>query len=309
MHRSHILARELRGIVLVALVAVLIVWLFARLSNDRAQAQAEAALTETTTTLAQTTTTTTTIVVDDNQRLCSLASVFREDLRAIPINLVNLAGDPLAQPGSPPLDVGMHQLGDIPEEIRQSRTVAAAEALASGASIPETTAPITTTVAPAPASLPTPEIIDTDRIDPLESGLLGEPQRVALNFYTASSTLRLGTISADFASVADRFATFVAIGEGARFDLEELNESEFSDQWMSLATRPPFGVDETLGYIEETCSIRIGTGFVYREEAPELPILDEVFVPTPVDPGIGRPAPEASDGGGGGGGGGASDDG
>lgn len=307
MHRSHILARELRGIVVVVLVAAVIVWLFARLSNDRALAQAEAALSETTTTLPQTTTTSTTIAVDDNQRLCSLASVFREDLRALPINLVNLAGDSLTQEGAPALDVGMHQLGDIPEEIRQSRTVAAAEALASGASIPETTAPDTTTVAPAPTALPTPEIVDTDRIDPLESGLLGEPQRVALNFYTASSTLRLGTISADFASVADRFATFVAIGEGARWDLEELNQSEFSDQWTALATRPPFGIDETLNYIEETCSIRIGSGFVYREEAPELPILDEVFIPTPVDPGIGRPADD--DGGGGGGGGGASDDG
>ena len=285
MHRSHILARELRGTVVVVFAALLIVWLFARLSNDRADAQAEAALLQTTTTMPETTTTTTVVEVDDNQRLCSLASAFRADLRAIPVALVNPAGDSLARAGDPDIDVGMHALGDIPEEVRQARTVAEAEALASGASIPETTEVSTTTEAPPLAAVPPPSVIDTEAIDPLDSGLLGEPQRVALNFYTASATLRLGPISADFAGVADYFANFVEIGSSARWDLEELAESDFSDQWTALSTRPVFGVEETLTYVEDTCSIRIGQGFLYREEAPELPVLEEVFVPTPIDPG------------------------
>ncbi len=285
MRRSHILARELRGTVVVVLVALMIVWLFARLSNDRAAAQAEAALRDTTTTEAETTTTTTIVVVDDNQRLCSLASAFRSDLREIPITLVNQAGDRISQPSDPDIDVGMHPDGDIPDEVRQARTVAAAQAEASGASLPSTTAEETTTTIPEITAVPPPLVIDTERIDPLESGLLGEPQRVALNFYTAASTLRLGPISADFAGTADYFGDFVAIGEPARWDLEELEESEFSDQWTALATRPVFGVAETLTYIEDTCSIRIGSGFLYREEAPELPILDQIRVDSPIDPG------------------------
>ncbi len=285
MRRSHILARELRGTVVVVLVALVIVWLFARLSNDRAAAQAEAALLETTSTQPETTTTTTIVVVDDNQRLCSLASAFRSDLREIPITLVNQAGDRISQPDDPDIDVGMHPEGDIPDEIRQARTVAAAQAEASGASLPPTTVAETTTTVAEISDVPPPSVIDTDRIDPLESGLLGEPQRVALNFYTAASTLRLGPISADFAGTADYFADFVEIGEPARWDLEELAESEFSDQWTALATRPVFGVSETLTYIEDTCSIRIGSGFLYREEAPELPILDQIRVDSPVDPG------------------------
>ena len=94
----------------------------------------------------------------------------------------------------------------------------------------------------------------------------------------------MGQITADFSAVADRLATFVEIGESARWDLEELEQSSFSDQWTALATRPIFGVEPTLEYIEVTCDIRIGDGFVYQEEAPALPILDEVFIPTPVDP-------------------------
>ncbi len=275
--------------VVVALVAVLIVWLFARLSDDRAAAQAEIELREATTTVPIVTTTTTIVVVDDNQRLCSLAAAFRSDLEAIPVTLVNLAGDPLLSTDAPRIDVGLHELGDIPEEVRQFRTVAAAEAAESGVSVPETTVVETTTIPEAPTSQRPPEIIDTDRIDPLESGLLGSPQRVALNFYTAASTLRLGAISADYADIADHFATFVEIGSSADWDLEELEQSELSDQWEALATRPPFGVDQTLDYIEENCSIRIGSGFVYREEAPALPILDQVVVDTPIDPNsIGR---------------------
>lgn len=285
MKRSHIFARELRGTVVVVLVALIIVWLFARLGTDRAEARAEAAQRESTTTVVVTTTTTTTIPVNDEQRLCSLASAFRSDLRSIPISLVNLAGDPLSAADALPIDVGIHEDGDIAEEIRESQTVAAAAAEAAGVA-PTTEPPdTTTTVVPEIVAVPPPDIIDTTRIDPLESGLLGEPQRVALNFYTAASTLRLGQISADFASVADRFATFVEIGESFQWDLEELENSPLSDQWETLSTRAPFGIEATLDHIELTCSIRIGDGFVYLEQAAELDILDRVFVPTPVDPG------------------------
>ena len=284
MNRWHILARELRGVVVVVLVGAMIVWLFARLSNDRAEAQAARAAREATTTVPVTTTTTTTVAVDDNQRLCSLAAAFRSDLRDIPITLVSLAGDELSSPGDRPIDVGIHELGDIPEEVQETSTVAAARAEASGASIPSTTAPSTSTTEPPLTAVPPPTIIDTRRIDPLESGLLGEPQRVALNFYTAASTLRLGTITADFADIADHFATFVEIGEAARWDLEELEQSDLSDQWQALATRPPFGVTDTLDHIEQTCGIRIGSGFVYREEAPALELLPEVVVGNPIDP-------------------------
>lgn len=274
----------------VALVGLLIVWLFGRLSDDRAEAQAQAALLQSTTTSSTTSTSTTIVQIDDSQRLCSLAAAFRTDLEEIPINLVNRAGDSLRSVDDPPIDVGMHPDGDIPEEVRRTITVAAAEAEASGVSIPDTTLPESTTVAAPPSAEPPPAIIDPNRIDPLESGLLGEPQRVALNFYTAASTLRLGDITADFADIADHFATFVEIGESADWDLEELEQSEVSDQWTALATRPPFGVSQTLDHIETNCSIRIGSGFVYREEAPELPILEEVFVPGLVDPAANAPS-------------------
>ena len=139
MKRSHILARELRGTVVVVMVGLLIVWLFARLSDDRAEAQAAAAL-ESTTTIAVTTTTTTTIAINDEQRLCSLASAFRSDLRAIPINLVNLAGDQISTPDAAPIDVGVHVLGDIPEEeVPETPIVARSEAEAAGQEVPETT--------------------------------------------------------------------------------------------------------------------------------------------------------------------------
>ncbi len=285
MKLSHIFARELRGTFLVVIVALAIVWLFARISTDRAEAQAQAAR-ESTTTIAVTTTTTTTIPVNDDQRLCSLASGFRADLRELPVTLVNLAGDSIEPEGSPGIDIGIHELGDIPEEeVPEFPTVARSNAEAAGQDVPETTTTSTSTVAPPPPKEPPPAIINTDRIDPLESGLLGAPQRVALEFYSAASTLRLGQITADFSAVADRLATFVEIGESARWDLEELEQSSLSDQWTALATRPIFGVEPTLEYIEVTCDIRIGSGFVYQEEAPALPILDEVFVQTPVDSG------------------------
>ncbi len=284
MKRSHIFARELRGTVLVVMVALVMVWLFSRIGNDRAEAQAAAAR-ESTTTIVVTTTTTTTIAINDDQRLCSLASGFRADLREIPVTLVNLAGDPISPAGSPAIDVGIHELGDIPEEeVPEFPTVARSNAEAAGQDVPSTTTTSTSTVPPPPPAEPPPAIINTDRIDPLESGLLGAPQRVALEFYSAASTLRLGQITADFAAVADRLATFVEIGESARWDLEELEQSSFSDQWTALATRPIFGVEPTLEYIEVTCDIRIGDGFVYQEEAPALPVLDEVFIPTPIDP-------------------------
>lgn len=301
MHRSHILARELRGTLVVVLIALLIVWLFAKLSDDRVEAQERVNLANTTTTTPETTTTTTTIVVDDNQRLCSLASAFRSDLRMVRVQLVNLAGDPISSPDAPQIDVGLHRDGDIPDEVREARTVAAAQAAANGDNVTTTepaidaeTAETTTTAAPEVSATPPPRIIDVERIDPLESGLLGEPQEIALNFYTAASTLRLGLIGADFEATADYFADFVQIGEPARWDLEELAESDFADRWTALATQPVVGVDATLAYIEEACSIRIGAGFVYREEPPELPILEPILVPAPIDPSVDpnpRPTP------------------
>ena len=285
MPRSHIVARELRGAIVVLLVALLITWLFAKLTDDRAEAQARNDLANATTTTTETTTTTIAITIDDSERLCSLSSAFRRDLTDLRIELVNLAGDPITGPNDPPIDVGLHPDGDIPEEVREQRTIAAQEALASGASIPEPDETTSTTVAAGPTASPPPEIINTSRIDPLDSGLLGPPQKVALNFYAAASALRLGLIDADFDATAEYFADFVSIGEPARWDLEELAESDFNDRWTALATQPVSGIDATLSYIEETCSVRIGTGFVYREQPPELPILEQKFVPGEVDPG------------------------
>jgi hypothetical protein len=292
MPRSHIVARELRGAIVVLLVALLITWLFAKLTDDRAEAQARNDLANATTTTTDATTTTIAVTIDDRERLCSLASAFRRDLTDLRIELVNLAGDPITGPDDPPIDVGLHPDGDIPEEVREQRTIAAQEALASGASIPEPDETTSTTVAAEPIATRPPEIINTSRIDPLESGLLGPPQKVALNFYTAASALRLGLIDADFDATAEYFADFVSIGEPARWDLEELAASDFNDRWTALATQPVSGIDATLSYIEETCSVRIGTGFVYRERPPELPILEQKFVPGEVDPGSQeKPAP------------------
>lgn len=283
----------------------MIVWLFAKLNDDRADAQERIQLANTSTTSPDTTTTTTTIVIDDNERLCSLAAAFRSDLSAVKVQLVNLAGDAISGPDAPPIDVGLHRDGDIPDEIREARTVAAAEAAANGGVVPddiddveapestETTEPESEETEEISA-VPPPAIIDVDRIDPLESGLLGEPQQIALNFYTAASTLRLGLITADFDAAADYFADFVQIGEPARWDLEELAESDFADRWSALATQPVVGVDATLAYIEEACSIRIGPGFVYREEPPDLPILDQVLVPAPIDPSVDPNAPRVT---------------
>ena len=291
MKRSHIFARELRGTLLVLLVAVTIVWLFARLNDERVDALEQRAESETTTSIRQTTTTTTTIVVDDNDRLCSLAVQFRGDLREIKVQLVDLAGDPIGAPDGLPIDIGLHPDGDIAEQDREARTVAGEEAFANGAAFTTTTEvtqdATTTTSAPAtPTATPPPELIDTERIDPLESGLLGQPQTVALNFYTAASALRLGTITADFASTADYFDDFIELGEPALWDLEELSQSDFSDQWTALATRPVFGVGATLDYIEEECSVRIGSGFVYRELAPEIEEFNPVEVITAIDPDV-----------------------
>jgi len=285
MKRSHILARELRGVLLVLLVAVMIVWLFSRLDNERAAAQVERAASQTTTSVVETTTTSIEVVVDDNERLCSLAEKFRGDLRNVKVRLVNLAGDPITQ-GDLPIDIGLHPDGDVPVEVREERTVAGEEAFTQGAAFTTTTEPLetTTTTIPPPVAIQPPRIIDIDRIDPLESGLLGEPQTIALNFYTAASALRLGTITADFAATADYFADFVEIGEPARWDLEELAESDFNDQWTALSTRPVFGIDATLEFIEEECSVRIGNGFVYRVEAEEIETFEPTEVFTPIDP-------------------------
>ena len=288
MSRTNIFARELRGTLLVLLVGALIVWLFARLNDDRLDAQDARALAEQTSTTVAPEATTSTIAVNDNERLCSLTATFRADLREVRISLVDNAGDSLETPEDLPIDVGLHRLGDIPVEVREERTVAGEEAFVNGDSPDDTTT--TTTEAPEPERRTAPEIIDTERIDPLESGLLGEPQEVALNFYATTSILRLGSITADFAAASEYFSDFVEVGSGARYDLEELAQSEFSDQWVALSTAPVVGVDATLDFIEEECSIRIGNGFIYREEAPELDVVEPIRVPTPVDPGSRQPS-------------------
>ncbi len=295
MSRTNILARELRGTLVVLLVGALIVWLFARLNDDRLEAQEARALSEQTTTTLATTTTTTTIAVNDNERLCSLSATFRSDLTALRVSLVDNAGDSLEPTDALPIDVGLHVDGDIPVEVREARTVAGEEAFVNGAPFTTTSTidpdeSTTTTEAPTPERRTPPGIIDTTRIDPLESGLLGEPQELALNFYATASILRLGTITADFAAAADYFSDFVEIGGNSRWDLEELAQSDFSDQWLALSTAPVVGVDATLEFIEEECSIRIGNGFIYREEAPELETVAPIRVPTPIDPDA-RPAP------------------
>ena len=53
-----------------------------------------------------------------------------------------------------------------------------------------------------------------------------------------------------------------------------------------MSTRPVVSVDNTLLYIEDTCGVRIGNRFLYREEVPELPVLPEVEVPALIDPAI-----------------------
>ncbi len=297
MSRTNILARELRGTLVVLLVGALIVWLFARLNDDRLEAQAERALTEQTTTTTIASTTTTTIAMNDNERLCSLAGTFRSDLSSLRVSLVDNAGDSLEPADEPPIDIGLDERGDIPVEEREARTVAGEEAFVNGAPFTTTTtedptASTTTTEAPPIERRVPPEVVDTDDIDPLESGLLGEPQEVALNFYATTSILRLGSITADFAAAADYFIDFVEIGEDHQWDLQLLEESEFNDQWLALSTAPVRGVDATLEFIEEECSIRIGNGFIYREEAPELDIVAPIRVQTPVDPGANnQPAP------------------
>lgn len=287
MSRTNILARELRGTLVVLLVGALIVWLFARLNDDRLEAQAAQDLIDATTTTIESTTTTTTIVTSDNERLCSLATDFRANLSEIRVFLVDPAGDSVEEEDALPIDVGLDVRGDIPVEVREARTVAGEEAFVNGAAFTTTDpdATTTTTEPPPPERRSPPDLIDIEEIDPLESGLLGAPQEAALNFYATTSALRLGSITADFAAAADYFVDFVEIGGNARYDIDQLLEGDFSDQWIALSTAPVVGVDATLEFIEEECSIRIGNGFVYREEAPELQVVTPIRVPTPVDPG------------------------
>jgi hypothetical protein len=263
MHRSHILARELRGTLVVLLVALMIVWLFGRLNNERADAQEQRALAHTTTAAPRTTTTTIEVAVDDNERLCSLTATFRSDLRDVQVDLVNHSGGSVARAGALPIDLGLHRDGDLPA-LGFTPTTDPSESVAQ----------------------PPPRVIDPGRIDPFGSGLLGEPQKIAFTFYTTASALRLGTIAADFAASADYFADFIEIGEPALWDLEVLAESDFNDQWTALATQQVFGIEATLAYIEEECGIRIGPGFVYREVPPKLEEFEPVEIPTPIDPDV-----------------------
>ena len=118
MSRSHILARELRGAVVVALVALLIVWLFAKLNDDRAEAKAQRDSRTTTTTVAPTTTTTTTIIVDNDERLCSIASAFRDDLAALPVRLRSPGGS--EQSTALPIDIGYAPSDDEESPVVES---------------------------------------------------------------------------------------------------------------------------------------------------------------------------------------------
>lgn len=265
MHRTHILARELRGTLLVIFVALLIVWLFTKLSDDRADAQERISLAKTTTSAPETTTTSTTIVVDDNQRLCSLASAFRDDLSSLEVQLVSPSGRSVSFANGAPIDIGMP-----PERAEDDESVDL-------------------------VAVPPPAIVDPERIDPFASGLLGDPQVLAFNFYTAASTLRLGSISADFDATGDYFSDFVQIGEPVMWDLAALEESDVNDRWVALTTQPLVGVNATLSYIEDMCGTRIGQGFVYREEPPDLPILDPIRVPAPIDPLVDPNRPPPSD--------------
>lgn len=249
MHRTHILARELRGAVVVVLVAVLIAWLFAKLNDDRAEAKAQRDLGRTTTTMVTTTTVTTTTAVDNDERLCSIASAFRDDLAALSVQLVSPSG--ADRSGALPIDIGF-----APSEDE------------------------------APTADAPPRIVDPERIDPVASGLLGEPQRVAFDFYSAASTLRLGLIDADFDAATDYLGDFIAVAETYGWNPAEITASNLNDRWTALTTQPPVGVENSLGYVDEQCGIRIGPGFVYREPAPDLPILDQVLVPTEIDPSV-----------------------
>lgn len=278
MRRSHIFARELRGVVIVALVALMIMWLFGKIGDDRLEAKERSALTRPAATTTTTTATTIVEEVDDDERLCSLSRAFRDDLSMLVVVLVDTAGNEISSPGGLPIDVGLHPDGALitdPDVLN-------------GEVEPE-----------AAIAVPPPRITDPEQIDPVRSGLLGEPQRSALNFYAAAATLRLGLVGADFDAAANYFADFVGIGEPLDWNLVELSESDFSDRWVALSTRPVISVDNTLLYIEETCEVRIGNRFLYREEVPELPILKEVPVPALIDPEIDpslRPTPPVTTG-------------
>ena len=249
MHRSHILAREIRGAVVVVLVAVLIAWLFAKLNDDRAEAKAQRQSLQTTTSIATTTTTTTTTIVDNDERLCSIAAAFRDDLAALPVRLVSPSG--ADRSSGLPVDIGFAADDDVEATVQ------------------------------AP-----PRITDPERIDPLASGLLGAPQRVAFDFYSAASTLRLGLIDADFDATTDYLADLIAVAEPYGWNSAEIAASNLSDRWTALTTQVPVGVDNSLAYVDEQCGIAIGPGFVYREPAPDLPVLDQVFVPAEIDPSV-----------------------
>ncbi len=249
MPRSHIAAREIRGVLVVALVAVLIVWLFGKLNDDRAEAKAQRESLQTTTSVATTTSSTTTTIVDIEERLCNISETFRADLASLPARLLTPSGSQLAT--DLPIDIGFAPVeGETP-----------------------------TVEAP-------PRIIDPERIDPVASGLLGDPQRIALGFYSAASALRLGLIDADFDASSDYLADLIDVADRYAWDVAVIAQSNVADRWTALTTQPPVGVENSLDYIEETCGIAIGAGFVYREPAPELPVLEQVFVPTEIDPSV-----------------------
>lgn len=272
MPRSHRLARELRGTLIVVFVSLLVVWLFAKINDDRAEAKARTAAAVPVTTVATTTTTTTEAPVDDHLRLCSIATAFRLDLQDIEVQLVDSRGNILSNPGDRPIDLGLHADGDLnPETTADGEVV-------------------------EPIGIPAPRITNPNRINPLESGLLGAPQRLALKFYNAASSLSLGLVDADFDGAAIYFTDLISVGETNGWSHEELALSSVTDRWQSLVSRPSGTIDTTLAYIEAECSIRIGTGFVYREKAAELAELEEVLVPGEVDPSLLPPPAPVADG-------------
>ncbi|NNC81307.1 MAG: hypothetical protein HKN94_14285 [Acidimicrobiales bacterium] len=262
MPRSHRLARELRGTLLVVFVSLLVVWLFAKINDDRAEAKARTAAAAPVTTVATTTTTTTEPPVDDHLRLCSIAASFRGDLQSISVQLVDTSGNVLSNPGDRPIDLGLHADGDLQTEVNAAGEVV------------------------EPFGIPAPRITNPSRIDPLESGLLGAPQRLALKFYVAASSLSLGLVDADFDGAATYFTDLIAVGEPNGWSYEEIAASSVQDRWQSLVSRPSGTIPTTLTYIEDVCSLRIGTGFVYREKAAELAELEEILVPGDIDPSL-----------------------
>lgn len=243
------LAREMRGVLSVLVVAGLIVWSYDRISDDRDAAKERLALEDAPTSTTEASTTTTTTPVQDVDRFCIIATSFREDLAGLEINLVDPSGEPVDE-DEPKIDIGLSD-----EEAEDQEDFAQP-----------------------------PQTIRRSRIDPVASGLLPKPQQLALNFYTTAATLRLGPVDADFDAMASYHDEVVNFGEEHDWDIDEIEASATGDRWQALTTRVPIGVQETLDYTLDTCDVSIGTGFIYQEPRQALEEVTESTVFRPVDP-------------------------